>query len=363
MEEDPASNRTVVVVGDLVPDRVLQPQARDLVLVLDREQLEAVAGGFFAYFGVAGETRFLGLPDLVDEPQVALGDPRALVEEHVGDPTGQETIELASPGGALDHAGECRPELRRPTLDPSLGGFLGRGGGLCREALETGGGSEPLRIRDGEPAVAEGLDVVLDRHAVCPQRFLDEAGLERQQALLVGGADQEDVARDAVAKQPFRGGLRVDEVAPVAVGEQGESFAQFVERRHASGAVGDHGRRADAGGVRDDGRRLRRKPLDVVRGDRGEQVERQRQVGLAFAELVRPVDRLAAEQEVRNHRAALLGEAGLVEMDRVPPFEQRRGDQDRVDGHDAGAADAHEQSSEGGVVGQLTDGFRRFVFT
>ena len=56
-----------------------------------------------------------------------------------------------------------------------------------------------------------------------------------------------------------------------------------------------------------------------------------------------------------------LGQTGLVEVDRVPALHQGRGDEDRVDSHHAGAADAHEQRPEGGVVRQLTDGFRRLV--
>ena len=310
---------------------------------------------------MAGQLGFLGGLHLGDEAEIALGEAPATVEQQVGDAAGQETVERPSARRAVQEPVEFRPELRRPALEVLAGGVRRRGRGRRLGFGESGGPSEPLRIGDGQTAVSKGLNVVFDGNAVRHQCLLDEARLERQQALLVRGADQEDVAGDAVAEQALGGGPGVHEVAAVAVREEGEALAQFVERRHPGGAVGDHRRRADAGGVADHGRRVLREPLQVVGRDRGQQIEGERQIGLAVAELVGSGDGPAAEQQVRYDRAALLRQAGLVEVDRVPALHQGRGDEDRVDGHYAGAADAHEQRPERGFVRQLTDGFRRLV--
>src|SRR5262249_30932292 len=67
------------------------------------------------------------------------------------------------------------------------------------------------------------------------------------------------------------------------------------------------------------------------------------------------------------HGAALLTESGLVEAADVLAVEQRRGAEDLVDGHDAGAADAHHEHVGGtrhlqGGLGQRAVDDERLAF-
>ena len=66
--------------------------------------------------------------------------------------------------------------------------------------------------------------------------------------------------------------------------------------------------------------------------------------------LARGGERLARDAQVGDHRAALLRQAGLVEARHVQAVDQRRHAEHLVDGHDAGAADAHHPHAEVGVV-------------
>ena len=60
------------------------------------------------------------------------------------------------------------------------------------------------------------------------------------------------------------------------------------------------------------------------------------------------------DADVRQHRAAFLGEAGEVEHARRPAFQVRRHAEDGTDGQHAGAADACDQEVEGPPqLGQL----------
>ncbi len=165
-------------------------------------------------------------------------------------------------------------------------------------------------------------------------------------AALVGRAEGERVGHHVVAEEPLRELLGV-QVEVVLAARGGVDLVELGgQLGEALGHVDHH-----AAGRHRTGRHNRHGPL-AVRGDevllapRSEQVEAEVEVHAPRRHLARGGQRLARDAQVRDHRAALLREARLVEPRHVQAVEQRGHAEHLVHGHDAGAADAHHAHAE-----------------
>ena len=146
------------------------------------------------------------------------------------------------------------------------------------------------------------------------------------------------------AEQAFRDAISIDENIPPAPRHR----VDLLKHRRRSGD-----RRASANhidgrcevGVEHGGGALGRSELHVLGIRDADHIEAQNHVGVADVGAIRHVERLAAQQEMRNHRAALLRRPGLIEGCHVESLDPGRGGEQRVDRHDAGAADARHHDA------------------
>ena len=116
---------------------------------------------------------------------------------------------------------------------------------------------------------------------------------------------------------------------------------------------GDHRARRDLGRRHDGDREVGAGAQEIRRRGRHEQVESEVGVGLGHPDLARDVDDAVGDAEVRDHRPALLAQARLVEARDVLAVEEGGGPQDLVHGHDAGAADPHQEEARRPADAQL----------
>src|SRR5258706_6924959 len=160
--------------GDLLLERAVGVQPRDLVFVLVGEQLGVVARDRFAQLGRA--RRFaLALAHALNQLAIALGIGRVLVRGEELDATLDQLVQRAR-------------EMFAQSDD------LGR----QREALDA------LQVDGGTPAPEEALLVELDRDAVQLDGALERGAGNRNPALLVGIAEHQHVGGNGIAHQTGR---------------------------------------------------------------------------------------------------------------------------------------------------------------
>ena len=161
--------------AELVQERAVGPEPGDLVLVLDRHQLEQVAGHGLAEAVPTGRAPRLGLAHPCDDLAVAARIGRVLVGGEEG--------------------------ARCSTMSSSVCGWR-----ACRHA---GHGLDRGQIVRGAAAPQEGLPVEGDLDAVDLDRPLDRLAGERDQPALPSEPDQEQVGADGVAdERGWRAGRR-----------------------------------------------------------------------------------------------------------------------------------------------------------
>ena len=195
------------------------------------------------------------------------------------------------------------------------------------------------RIERGAPPPQERAPVHVDADAVQLDRPLDRRRRDRQQALLIGDADHEQIGRDGVAEQRGRQPRALDDASP------GRRPTFRIARFSASA-----GRLKSALRVKSPviiscalttawpwlGRQRRERLLAA--GDH--QIAAQQQLRAAGRDAHGlDVVRARRDAQVAEHRAALLGEAGHVEHGGALALEMRRHAEQRADGDHAGAAD------------------------
>ena len=140
--------------------------------------------------------------------------------------------------------------------------------------------------------------------------------------------------------------LRVEVHVVLAARDDVDRLKLALDGREALLRVEHH--RAGRHRVRgDDGHRaVRVGDGQVLRVRRAEHVEAEVEVRAGRRDAVRARERLARDAHVGHDRAALLAEAGLVELGHVQAVDQRRHADHLADGHDAGAADSHHPERE-----------------
>ena len=160
------------VAVELVAEGLFEPavgvEPGDLVFVLGGEQLEIRAGDRLGEVGAAGHAFGLGLAHFVDERGVAGGIGRIPVGGEFLDAPGDDVVE-------------------------GLGAAVGGGG------VDAGGAFDRGPVVGGAAAPEERLFVEVDRGGVDLDRPFDRLRRDRQQSLLVGEADHEQVDGDGVA--------------------------------------------------------------------------------------------------------------------------------------------------------------------
>ena len=218
-----------------------------------------------------------------------------------------------------------------------------------------------LRLAYVEAAVTERLLVLLHRHAVQGDGGLDTFRLEGHGADLIGHAEHEQVGCHVVAEEPLGegAGIGVQVAAGVAVRVDGAPQGRLAGKQQ--GVVADHLAGRAGRGVDDGHRAPGVGAVQVDRVDAAQGVQHQVQVRGAQPHLVRGNGAALGEDDVRQHGAALLREAGLVEIEQRLAFHQRRVAQQGVHRHHAGAADAGNVDRVALADGRLVRRFRQSV--
>ncbi len=355
-------------------------QARDLVFVLVRHQLEQVAPDGLGQVGAARRARLLGGAHARHEvgvaPRVAgalvVAQERRAARDHLVERARQARV-VERPGhaamgrGAARRIGVVRGHMAQRILaagreqsvvEAGLVAFRrprcqqrqrerGRLGGGRHVAHDAGRVEHRRQVDRRQPAPREGGLVHLHRGAVELDRAHQRFQRQRHQPALPGVAEHEQVAADRVAEQRGRDMGRVD-LRRRRAAERGADGGDDVARGELHvGARGERARHRLVGVEHDlgaAGADLRQRPV-VVDHDH---VAAQHQVGLAGGD-AHGVDlrRCARDADVRGHRTALLREAGLVEHGRALALEVPGHAEQRADGDDAGAADAGDQDVPG----------------
>ena len=204
-----------------------------------------------------------------------------------------------------------------------------------------------IRIGDGLAAPTERLQVGLHGHAVELDGLLDRLGGDRQGSRLEGGAHHEHVGRLRGAEQGLGELARVQ----VHAARRGTVDRVLDVRggRVVNRGVDDHGPGGDLRRGNHRGGALGVGDLEVgaVRADQA--VTTEVEVAVAGADLRWLLQRGARDPDIRDHGAALLGQAGHVEGAGRVPVEHGGGGQDGRDRHDAGAADAGQAQREAAI--------------
>ncbi len=289
-------------------------QPRHFVLVFVGKKLEVVARHCFRKRQVI---RGIHRPYALDHRAIALGIGRALVlGKEVHAPVDDLFQGLAY---RLGHFHRTRQLLDRLALQ-------------CRTT-----------------APAERLLVQLCGDAVDADGLLDGLGRQRQQPLLIGKAQQEQVGGNAIAQQPSGQVGRVDEMGLFGANRIHQRFAHGLARHLSIGVAGEFG-----------GRRFVAvdhcmADLIVEAGQRifagsHHQIAAQQQVGFAGRD-THGVDvvLLGGDTDVRHHRAELLRQPGLVEHGAALAFQVRSHAQQRAKRRDAAAADTGDQHVPGPI--------------
>ncbi len=298
---------------ELLAEFRLAVQPRHLVLVLVGEELEVVAGDGLGQRQVIGA---IGLTHPLDQLAIAARQPGTLV---AGEEIHAPVDDLFQ--GLADRTGQAR-----------LGHF-----GRARQPFHG------LALEHGTAAPAEGLQIQLGRHAVELDGLLDGLGADRQQPLLIGEAEKEQVGGDAVAQQPRGEAGGVDEVGLLGTDRIADGLAHGSAGHLGIGVAGELG----GGGL-----------VTVHHGIADLLVE----AGQRF--IARRDDQVAAEQQVSftggnahgvdvallggdahvgGHRAELLRQTGLVEHRAALAFQMRGHAEQRAKGGHTAAADTRNQ--------------------
>ena len=163
---------------------------------------------------------------------------------------------------------------------------------------------------------------------------------------LVRRAERQHVGLHVAAEQLL--GQRVGVEPDVVVlarraGERGRQLVVVGERRLG---VRHLLSRRDVTGRHDSERAVRQRPHEVLRVGGDDEIEGEVAVGMADADRRHTVAALLIDAHVRDDRAALLAQPGLVERGDVVAVEQGGGGEDLADGDDTGATDAGHHHRE-----------------
>ena len=241
--------------------------------------------------------------------------------------------------------------MRTATQQALIGLAVGRGPFVAQVALHVlplaGGIAGPLhrqiahglRLAHVKAAVSKGLLVLLYRHAVEGDGALDALRLEGHRADLIGHTKHEQIGRHVVAEQALgqRTRIGVHIAVRTAVHVDGALDGGVAGKQH--GVVTNHLAGRAGGGVDHGHRAAGVGAVEIHRIDAAQGVEHQVEIRGAQAHLVRGDCVFLREDDIGQHGAALLGEAGLVQIEQRLAFHERRIAQQGVDGNDAGAAD------------------------
>ena len=187
------------------------------------------------------------------------------------------------------------------------------------------------------------MQVALGFHTVQADRFLDGRGVDGNQPALVGDAKKEYVHGHVAGKEAFRDAAGVHEniTAGLRVGVD-----------HINGTLGSGETRQPAHHITgrglgrvDDGHCTgRMSALEVILRRRAQKIEAEQEIGVAPAYFGRSFNGLFADDDARDHGAAFLREAGLVERENREAVDPGGGGEQRIHGQHAGAADPGSQN-------------------
>ena len=196
---------------ELLAEFRLAVEARHLVLILVGQELEVVAGNGL---GQRQIVRAIGLVHTLDKLAIAARQPGVLV------------------------AGK---EIHAP-LDDLFQGFTDWSGQAwfchfdrARQPLHG------LAFEHGTAAPAEGLQIKLGGNAIEFDGLLDGLGADRQQPLLIGEAEQEQVGGDAIAEQSRGQAGGVDEVGLVGTDRRADGLPHGRAGHLGIGVAGELG--------------------------------------------------------------------------------------------------------------------------
>ena len=298
------------------------------IFILVGQQLRIVAGDGFGEAGLAG-LRFDRL-HAFDESGVTLRKGCVLIRGQVLYAAGHDLVERARQ--AVE--GHDVVGRRHQSLDGSA-------------------------IVRGAAAPAEGTEIHLDGSAVQLDRLLERFEADRDQALLPGIAQHEEVGGDRIAHQAGGDVRRVEEVAGIRAGRR---FDRELQRVGREGEIGMTREFAGDGLVRvDDGAAVAGLELAERSGaGADDKIAAQQDVRATGGEPHRVQRfRRGADAHVAHDGAALLRHAELVEHGCALAFDVRGHAHEGADGHDTRAADAGDEHAVGLVGDRRQEGKRR----
>ena len=192
-------------------------------------------------------------------------------------------------------------------------------------------------------APAEGLLVQLRGNAVDTDSLFDGFGRQRQQPLLIGKAQQEQVGGNAIAQQASGQVGRIDEMGFLCANRLDQRFAHGLARHLGIGIAGEFGGRRFVAVDHRMADLVVKTSERVVTGGH-HQIAAQQQIGFTGCNAhCIDIVLLGGDADMRDHRAEFLRQPRLIEHGAALAFQMRGHAQQRAKGGHAAAANAWNQ--------------------